>query len=84
LSWIDILGTLAGILTTFSAAPQLVTSYRTRNVRDLDLRFLLMLDVGLFLWALYGIAIMSLPIIVFNAIGCLLWLPIIWMKIANR
>ena len=84
MDWVDIIGTIAGVLTTFSAAPQLVTTYRTRNVRDLDLRFLLMLDAGLFLWALYGIAIMSLPIIVFNSIGCLLWLPIIWMKIANR
>lgn len=84
MNWIDILGALGGILTTFSAVPQLVTSYRTRNVSDLDLRFLLMLDAGLFIWAMYGIAIMSLPIVVFNAIGCLLWLPVVWMKIGSR
>jgi MtN3 and saliva related transmembrane protein len=83
-NWIDILGSLAGILTTFSAAPQLVTTYRTRDVSGLDLRFLLMLDAGLFLWTMYGIVISSIPIIVFNGIGCLLWLPIIWMKLGDR
>jgi MtN3 and saliva related transmembrane protein len=83
MNWIESIGTLAGLLTTFSAAPQLLTTYRTRDVRGLDFRFLLMLASGLFLWVLYGIFIGSFPVIAFNAIGCLLWLPIIWMKIKS-
>ncbi len=81
MDWIGALGSLAGILTTFSAAPQLIAAYRTRNVRDVDLIFLLMLDAGLILWAIYGWVIGSLPIIVFNSIAATLWLPIIWMKL---
>lgn len=83
MNWIDGIGTLAGVLTTFSAAPQLFTTYRTHDVRSLDLRFLLMLFAGLVSWVVYGIFIRSFPVITFNTIGCLLWLPIIWMKIKS-
>jgi len=79
--WVEALGTVAGLLTTFSASPQLLTTYRTRDVDSFDLRFLIMLFTGLCLWAVYGILIGSVPVTAFNSIGCLLWLPIIWMKI---
>ena len=80
-TWVEALGTIAGLLTTFSATPQLLTTYRTRIVDSLDLRFLIMLFTGLFLWAVYGLLIGSVPVTAFNSIGCLLWLPIIVMKI---
>lgn len=82
--WMEVLGTTAGMLTTFSALPQLMTTYRTRNVESIDLKFLLMLFTGLFLWMVYGVWLGSFSIAVFNAVGCLLWLPIIWMKIRSQ
>ena len=81
MNYIEVLGFTAGILTTFSAAPQLYYSYKTKDVASIDLKFQTMLISGLFLWTIYGISIHSLPVIVFNAIGVLLWLPIFWMKI---
>ena len=78
--WVETLGSAAGLLTTFSALPQLITTYRTRDVRSFDLRFLGMLFAGLFLWMVYGILNGSFSVTVFNAIGCLLWLPIMVMK----
>ena len=80
---VELIGHLAGVLTTFSASPQLWYSYRTRDVASFDLKFLLMLATGLFLWAVYGLLIGSLPIVVFNLIGGSLWLPIIGMKIKD-
>jgi len=44
---VELLGTAAGLSTTFSAAPQLLTPYRNRDVRSFDLRFMLMLFSGL-------------------------------------
>jgi MtN3 and saliva related transmembrane protein len=82
--WVETLGSAAGVLTTFSALPQLITTYRTRDVRSFDLRFLGMLFSGLFLWMLYGVLIGSLSVTVFNAVGCLLWLPIMVMKIREN
>jgi len=78
---IEILGYTAGFLTTFSAYPQLIYSYRSADVASFDLRFLLMLFSGLLLWGIYGIVIGSLPVVLFNFFGCILWLPIICMKI---
>jgi MtN3 and saliva related transmembrane protein len=82
--WVELLGSVAGILTTFSAAPQLLTTYRTRDVRSFDLRFMLMLFTGLFLWGIYGLIIGAASIIVFNFIGCILWMPLVWMKVRER
>lgn len=83
MTWVDLLGFLAGILTTFSATPQLLYSYRTKDVASIDLKFMLMLVSGLTTWAIYGIIIKSLPIIFFNFVGAGLWLPIIVMKIGD-
>lgn len=81
---IEILGVLAGTLTTFSAAPQLVYSYRTRDVASIELKFLLMLASGLFLWGLYGLIVQSFSIAFFNFIGCALWLPVIVLKVKKQ
>lgn len=80
---LEILGYLAGILTTFSASPQLYYSYKTKDVKSLNLAFMSMLIAGLSLWAIYGMVINSLPIIIFNAIGVMLWIPLFWMKIMS-
>jgi len=61
---LDALGFAAGILTTFSAAPQLHYSYKTKDVRSINIKFQIMLITGLFLWALYGIFLRSLPVII--------------------
>lgn len=81
---IDLLGYTAGFLTTFSASPQLIYSYRSGDVKSFDLIFLLMLACGLALWTIYGLVIGSLPVIFFNFFGCILWLPIIWLKIREK
>ncbi len=79
----EIFGYLAGMLTTFSASPQLYYSYTTKDVRSLNLGFMSMLIAGLSLWAIYGILIQSTPVIIFNAIGATLWVPLFWMKIIS-
>jgi len=42
------------------------------------------LIAGLALWAIYGMVIKSLPIIIFNTIGVMLWIPLYWMKIMSN
>ncbi len=83
MSHLEILGYLAGALTTFSAYPQLRYSYKTKDVKSLNIVFLSMLIAGLALWAVYGISIGSIPMVVFNAVGAALWLPLYLMKIKD-
>jgi MtN3 and saliva related transmembrane protein len=84
MAYLELLGYLAGILTTFSASPQLYYSYTTKDVKSLNLTFMGMLIAGLALWAIYGMVIKSLPIIIFNAIGVTLWIPLYWMKLMDN
>jgi len=84
MAYLELLGYLAGILTTFSASPQLYYSYTTKDVKSLNLTFMGMLIAGLLLWAIYGVVIKSLPIIIFNTIGVMLWIPLYWMKIMSN
>jgi MtN3 and saliva related transmembrane protein len=83
MSNLEIFGYIAGALTTFSAYPQLRYSYKTKDVRSLNVTFMSMLITGLSLWAVYGFFIESTPVIVFNAIGALLWAPIFFWKIKS-
>jgi MtN3 and saliva related transmembrane protein len=77
----DVLGFLAGFLTTLSASPQLYYSYTTKDVGGISLHFLIMLMSGLFLWGIYGILLWAPPIIIFNFVGFVLWVPVFWLKI---
>lgn len=52
---LEIIGIIAGILTTACTIPQALYVFRTKKTRDLSFGFLLMLVGGCFLWLMYGI-----------------------------
>ena len=52
---IEVLGIVAGVLTTFAFAPQAAKTWKTGSARDFSLPTLLMLVSGVGLWTLYGI-----------------------------
>ncbi|PIF44463.1 MtN3 and saliva related transmembrane protein [Chryseobacterium sp. 52] len=81
----NILGIIAGILTSVSMIPQLIKVIREKNVDDISLVMLLVLISGLSLWVGYGFMKEELPIIVSNAFAvlvniCLLVCYIIYKK----
>ena len=55
MDWIESLGLMAAVLTTFAFLPQAVKTWRTRSARDFSLPTLLMLVVGVGLWMIYGL-----------------------------
>ena len=65
----ELVGYAAGLLTMFSFIPQLAKMIRTKSVDDVSLPMLVQLSFGLFLWALYGIHLKSVPIIAANTIS---------------
>jgi len=82
------LGLLAGALTTGSAFPQLIKSYKTRSTADLSIWFLIAILSGVTLWILYGVAVSDVPLIIANSISflplsCTLYLKIKW-DVVNR
>jgi MtN3 and saliva related transmembrane protein len=51
----EVLGFVAGILTTFAFLPQAIKTWRTRSAQDFSLPTLLMLVFGVGFWTIYGV-----------------------------
>lgn len=67
----NLLGIIAGVLTSVSMIPQLVKVIREKNVEDISLLMLLVLISGLSLWVWYGFMKDELPIILSNSFAVL-------------
>ncbi len=67
----NVLGIIAGILTSVSMIPQLVKVIREKNVEDISLLMLLVLISGLSLWVWYGFMKDEPPIILSNSFAVL-------------
>jgi len=66
---IDILGLVAGAITSLGFIPQLIRGYRTKKLEDISYYMLIVLAVGMTLWLAYGIFEEMFPVIVANLFG---------------
>jgi MtN3 and saliva related transmembrane protein len=80
LSFISVVGFLAGALTTAANLPQVWKTYRDKSAEGLSFRMLLILCMGLALWMVYGFLTDSRPLILTNGIGTVLIGLLIVMK----
>jgi MtN3 and saliva related transmembrane protein len=81
---IDIIGLVAGLLTTTAFIPQVLKIYRTKSGKDISARMFSLFSAGIVLWLIYGILLRSLPLILSNVITLVLSLTIIGLKIRYR
>jgi len=80
----NLIGTAAAGLTTFSFIPQVIKTFRSKDVSGISLGMYSIFAAGVALWLLYGILIWAWPIIMANAITLTLALAILWMKLRYR
>lgn len=80
----QILGTVAGAMTTLAFVPQVIKVWRTRSVADISTSMYLIFITGLLMWIAYGWCIGSGPIIVANVITAILAGSVLLMKIKFR
>jgi MtN3 and saliva related transmembrane protein len=76
----DLLGLLAGALTTGCWLPQIVRSIRTRRMEDFSWAYLGLLAAGMLLWLVYGLARHDPVIVVTNGIALGLQLVLLALK----
>ncbi|MFQ5681164.1 MAG: SemiSWEET family sugar transporter [Candidatus Omnitrophota bacterium] len=81
MNYIDIFGLVAGALTTGSFLPQIIKIYRTKKTEDLSLGMYAILTLGIFLWAVYGVASHTMPIVAANSLATAFCVYILAMKI---
>jgi MtN3 and saliva related transmembrane protein len=80
---IPILGFLAGTLTTLAFVPQVIRTWRTGSANDLSLGMLLVFNLGVGLWLVYGLALGAAPIVAANAVTLPLSGSLLVLKLAG-
>ena len=76
----DLLGLVAGSLTTIAFVPQLLKVWNSKSAKDISYVMFIMFLLGIILWEIYGWGIHSLPVILFNIITFVLGLAILSLK----
>jgi MtN3 and saliva related transmembrane protein len=84
MSGADVLGYVAGVLTTCAFWPQLYQTWATKSAGDVSLWMLAIFTSGVGLWFCYGIVIEAWPIVLTNAVTLLLTATILVLKIRYR
>ncbi len=77
----EVLGFLAGALTTCAFIPQVVRVYKLRSARDISLPFTIALVVGGIFWLTYGFIFRLYPVIFWNALSVVLVLGLLAAKL---
>ena len=81
MSGVDVLGYLAGALTTCAFWPQLHKTWTTKSAGDVSLGMLAIFSSGVVLWLVYGVVMRAWPIILTNALTLLLTGAILSLKL---
>ena len=78
---IDILGLVATCFTTSSFIPQVISTWKSKDVSGISLPTYVIITIGLALWLAYGIIKGDMPLIIANAVMVVLTSAITIMKI---
>lgn len=76
---VQLIGILAGVLTSISAIPQVVKIIKDKKVEDISIGMFLTLVCGIGVWVYYGILRNDWPVIITNAISLLINLTILFL-----
>ena len=77
----DILGFLAGTMTTVAFLPQVIKTWKSKSAEDVSLVMFILFILGVSLWCAYGWRIHSAPVIIANIITFLLSASILVLKL---
>lgn len=78
---VELIGSLAALITTLAWLPQIIKILRERRTHDISLGTNAALATGVFLWFVYGLFIGSWPVIGANGVTLLFILAILGLKL---
>lgn len=79
----EIIGLAAASLTTGSFLPQAILALKSRNTDGISLAMYALFTTGVALWFVYGIMVVSWPVIIANLITFILAACILSLKLMN-
>lgn len=77
----DVIGYIAGAITTFTFLPQVIKTWKEKSAKDISILMFVIAAVNEILWIIYGIMEDSLVIILTNAILLVMALLMITFKL---
>ena len=81
IEYLEMIGLIAGICSTFATLPQIIKIWKRRSAKDVSLSMFILSWMGTILWAIYGLFAHSLSLVIANIISFLLVSSIMVMKI---
>jgi MtN3 and saliva related transmembrane protein len=77
----QLLGLVAGALTTAAFLPQVIKTWKTRSTKDLSLGMFSLFCLGVALWLVYGFMVQDVPVIAANLITLMLASTLLFFKL---
>ena len=81
MDWKELLGFMAGILTTAGFLPQVWRLFKLKSAREISLTFILLFIVGITFWLSYGISLGLFSVIIWNSITLALGFAMLYAKL---
>ena len=81
---IEIIGIVAGVLTSLSQLPQLIKTIKAKEAESLSIGMMVSLIAGLGLWIYYGFLRKDLPILITNMFSELINLLLLFFSIKYK
>lgn len=78
---IEILGFIAGGLTSVALLPQVVKAIKTRSTRDISLQWMEINMLGQVIWIIYGVLINSVSLYIMSIVAFVMALALFVVKI---
>jgi MtN3 and saliva related transmembrane protein len=78
---VQVLGLVAGSLTTVAFLPQVIKTWKSGSAKDLSLGMFLFFSLGVLLWLIYGILAKDIPVIAANLATLILASTILYFKL---
>ena len=82
--YVELLGYCAAFLTTIAFLPQVIRSWKTRDLSGISLGMYSLFTTGVGLWLIYGLIIEKWPLILANTLTFLLSLSILLLKVSIK
>lgn len=83
MDWVQVLGLIAGGFVVFASLPQILKIIRTERTGDISLPMYIALNIGTFLWIVYGIITQQVAILVTNIVFQIFNLAILFLKLKH-
>ncbi len=81
MSGVEILGLVAGAVTTGSVIPQVMKIFKFKSAGDVSLLFTVLLFAGDGAWLVYGVILRLVPIMIWNVLAMILLAFLFYGKI---